>query len=242
MEIKKVNLKWNGTLTPLERVEKLIQHHMAHTSWDIYDVHRYHRDHNKWFGIGYNYWIGFDGNIYEARGENQGAHSGSRWNRRSLGIGYQGNFETQRMTTAQLNAAGWLNAKLINKYNLSLEDIIGHKDVSSTACPGRNFNMNELKKKASEALAQFNTNSNKSKETGAIYRVQIGAFSSYDNAEKYAAKAEKDGFETLIGIRNNLFIVQIGAFREKNNAERLSKEANSKGYNTFISQEPLGEE
>lgn len=93
MKIIKKDLKWNGRLRPLPRVEKLVQHHMSHPSWDIDQVHKYHRDSNKWAGIGYNYWIGFDGTIYEARGMHIGAHAGPNWNARSLGIGYQETFK-----------------------------------------------------------------------------------------------------------------------------------------------------
>lgn len=153
MRIEKPELEWNGTLRELERVEKLIQHHMAHPSWDFRDVHEFHRDSRGWAGIGYNYWIGFDGTIYEGRGLHVGAHAGSNWNGRSLGIGYQGHFEEQEMTDEQLEAGAWLNARFIEDFDLSIADIIGHREVSSTACPGSNFKMAELKERTERALA-----------------------------------------------------------------------------------------
>ncbi|WP_185819589.1 hypothetical protein [Salibacterium salarium] len=32
------------------------------------------KNNKGWNGIGYNFWISFDGKIYEGRGLNQGAH------------------------------------------------------------------------------------------------------------------------------------------------------------------------
>ncbi len=40
MNINKPELAFSGNLTPITRVNKLIQHHMAHPSWDLWDVHQ----------------------------------------------------------------------------------------------------------------------------------------------------------------------------------------------------------
>jgi len=145
--ILKANLEFSSPLTPLSRpVEKLIQHHMEHPSWTIFDVHEFHRYARGWKGIGYNYWISFGGTIYEARGHHVGAHAGAPWNGRSLGIGYQGDFMRQYMTNAQLQAGIWLNKYLADKHSLTADDTVGHRGVSSTLCPGRNFRIAELKK------------------------------------------------------------------------------------------------
>ena len=156
MDILDPGLKWSDSsrLRPLQKVEKLIQHHMAHSSWGILEVHRYHRDHNGWVGIGYNYWIGFNGDVYEGRGYHVGAHSGSAWNSRSLGIGYQGHFDYQKMTDQQWEAGAWLNAKLLKDNDLTVDDVVGHADVGTTACPGLNFRMEELKEKISILLKE----------------------------------------------------------------------------------------
>jgi hypothetical protein len=117
---------------------------MAHQSWGIQDVHNYHRNGNGWAGIGYNWWISFDGNIYEGRGWNQGAHA-SGYNATSLGIGFQGDFTKQTMPDAQLKAGIELNNWLMAELGLSTSAIVGHNQVGNTACPGKNFRMTELK-------------------------------------------------------------------------------------------------
>jgi hypothetical protein len=156
------NYNWREALPYIEEpIIKLVQHHMAHPTWTVYDVHNYHRskyvireDGTKdyWAGIGYNYWIGFDGTIYEGRGRKRGAHAGAEWSGRSLGIGYQGHFNQQEMTDAQLRSGAWLNAILIVEDNLSVDDIIGHGDILSTSCPGKNFRMQELREETQKLL------------------------------------------------------------------------------------------
>ncbi|XOQ16689.1 MAG: Autolysin [Shouchella clausii] len=144
--IKNVGLSFRGSLTPLakSKVKKIVQHHMAHQTWDIHDVHKFHRDSNGWSGIGYNFWIGFDGTIYQGRGFNVGAHVGGH-NSYTLGVGYQGDFTKQKMTDAQLQAGAALNAWLVSECNTKASDIIGHNVLASTACPGKNFRMTELR-------------------------------------------------------------------------------------------------
>ncbi|UNC93602.1 peptidoglycan recognition protein family protein [Candidatus Contubernalis alkaliaceticus] len=149
-------LVFSGALTPIrEPIIKLIQHHMAHPTWTVHDVHIYHRDTNGWYGIGYNYWIAKNGQIYLGRGLNCGAHAGANWNSRTLGIGYQGHFEQESMTDAQVKSGALLNAKFLRDNKLNLSDIIGHNDVSATACPGRFFRMAELRQETERVLNTY---------------------------------------------------------------------------------------
>ncbi len=160
--IEKPDLSFRNPLRPiLEPIEKLLQHHMAQPSWDVYQVHNFHRNRIHWLddttweywdGIGYNYWIGFDGTIYETRGRQYGSHAGANWNGRSIGVGYQGDFTYQEMTDQQVMSGAWLNAKLIIDEGLTKEDIWGHRDVSSTACPGKNFRTEDLLRQTENIL------------------------------------------------------------------------------------------
>ncbi len=176
-------------LSSISNVRKLVQHHMAHETWDFDDVQHYHRAGNGWNGIGYNYWISFDGKIYEGRGIAQGAHV-SGHNNYTLGIGYQGHFDRQRMTDAQLRAGAELNAWLVDKYNLTTSDIIGHNDLALTACPGRNFRMDELRQMVNDILRgkgvsvrMWNPTSRSLKESA------INAIKEMTDKEKYGKAA-----------------------------------------------------
>ena len=145
-------LNWTRPLDPLnpDNITKLIQHHMAHRTWTLQDVHNYHQNERNWIGAGYNYFINFDGTVEEARGMNQGAHAGPNWNSRSLGIGYQGDFRYQKMTDEQVEAGAKLNAEKLQELNLPLDAVVGHRTVGNTICPGPKFRMKELKESISE--------------------------------------------------------------------------------------------
>lgn len=127
---------------PPSKVVFLVQHHMAHKTWGIHEVHDFHKNSRGWNGIGYNWWIGFDGTIYEGRGFHYGAGV-SGHNHDTLHVGYQGDFTQQQMTDAQLASGIALNSWLMEKYPSA--KVAGHNELASTACPGQYFRMNELK-------------------------------------------------------------------------------------------------
>lgn len=143
--IEKVKLEFREALEPLPKVEKVICHHPAHPTWDIYDIHNYHKNGRKWSGVGYNYFITFDGRIQEGRGRHKGAHCLGGWNSKSLGVSFQGNFQEQKMTDAQVKSGAKLIAMLLKNEGLRINDVVGHGDLWKTACPGKNFRMNDLK-------------------------------------------------------------------------------------------------
>ena len=126
--------KWNGTLKKRSKTEYLILHHAA-ANGSAEDVHKYHVSLG-WTGIGYNYYVRKDGNIYRGRPEEvAGAHT-EDFNSRSIGICFEGNFETETMSEKQLEAGIWLIKDILTRYNVP---IAPHKNFANTACPGRNF-------------------------------------------------------------------------------------------------------
>lgn len=152
MKIEKLGLRFSNNLVPFRQaITKIVCHHPAHPSWTIQDIHNYHRGSLKWSGIGYNYFITRGGRIQEGRGRNQGAHV-SGHNHNTLGICFQGNFETQQMTDDQVKSGAHLIVKLLRDEGLSITDVIGHRDLAKTACPGRNFRIDDLKQEILEIL------------------------------------------------------------------------------------------
>jgi hypothetical protein len=194
MKIEKVNLAFRNALTPIKKVDKLVLHHPAHKTWGIVDIHNFHKNTKKWSGIGYNYFITFDGRILEGRGKNIGAHC-ENYNSNTLGICFQGNFDEQHMTDAQVKAGGWLIAQLVREYGITLNDVVGHRDLAKTACPGKNFRMADVK---NAALEHINPNVKKEAKSDKLYRVQVGAFSDKANAGKLAAELKKKGYSALV--------------------------------------------
>src|SRR5665811_1453173 len=117
-------------------------------------VQAYHVKGQKWCDIGYNFLVDKYGQIFEGRrgGVNlpvRAAHSGNAAvNTETTGVSLMGNFETANPSTAMKTAVvkliGWrlgtnyLKAK--GTYKLggkTLNMISGHRNVVSTACPGK---------------------------------------------------------------------------------------------------------
>ena len=133
-----------GRLQPLnlQRVKGIAIHHMAHATADVKTVESWHINQG-YNAIGYNYWIGFDGTIYEGRGLNVGAHTLGH-NDTTIGIGFQGDYsKAVEMPVEQFNAGIDIIAYVKSKVP-SIVKIGGHKDFMATACPGRYFPLDEM--------------------------------------------------------------------------------------------------
>ncbi|XP_004520320.1 peptidoglycan-recognition protein SC2-like [Ceratitis capitata] len=117
----------------------------ADCSQQVRNIQKYHMDSSGWDDIGYNFLIGGDGQVYEGRGWNiVGAHVTNR-NSKSIGISFIGNYNNNRPTAAQINAAKALLATAVSKGQLKSDyALYGHRHFKATECPGNNL-YNEIK-------------------------------------------------------------------------------------------------
>jgi N-acetyl-anhydromuramyl-L-alanine amidase AmpD len=147
LNIIDVGLKFNGNLTKRLKTTAIVLHHEAGTG-TIEAIHNYHLNHNKWVGVGYNFYIRLDGSIYKGRGwDNVGAHAGaeSGYNGKSIGICFEGDYtKLTNMPISQYNSGVLLIKEALNKYPTIIE-IKGHKEVYATSCPGTYFPLTKLK-------------------------------------------------------------------------------------------------
>lgn len=67
-----------------------------------------------------------------------------------------------------------------------------------------------------------------------LYRVQIGAFSKYQNAVNLATKVKAAGFDTYIVQSGGLYKVQVGAYSSIANAQAMKNKLSAAGFNAFI--------
>lgn len=142
-EIKKNNLIFDDMNTR-RWTKRLVIHHAAATKCSVEDIHRWHKE-NGWSGMGYHFLVRKDGSIWEGRPiDKVGAHAYG-YNNDSIGICFEGNFEKEKMSTAQKNAGKWLVSYVKGLYP-TITTVQRHKDLGSTACPGRNFPFTEIKK------------------------------------------------------------------------------------------------
>ena len=155
VKINEVNYKWNGVLTKRSKTEMIVLHHADATQCTPQQVHQWHLN-NGWSGIGYNFFVRKDGQIYRGRPENVvGAHA-TNYNSKSIGICFEGDYTKEIMPKAQLEAGKELVVYLKDKYKIT--NVKGHRDLMATSCPGKNFPFDEI------ANANKVVSSNSSKE------------------------------------------------------------------------------
>jgi N-acetylmuramoyl-L-alanine amidase len=135
---------------PVGNIQKLVVHHSAAEASDnpearLTQIMGWHlANSSAWMGLSYHYVITKNGNIYQTnKHEDLTWHDGV--NRNSLGILVDGYFHApnnNQPTSQQLESLEWLLTELATKHpefsagNNPLQDIVGHRDVSATACPG----------------------------------------------------------------------------------------------------------
>ena len=147
MEIKKIPnqiIKEQLQNLNLSKVDSIAVHHMAHPTADIKTVEGWHINQG-WRAIGYNFWVGFDGTIYEGRGFKLGAGVENQ-NGHIISIGFQGDYHSKetKMPDAQFNA-GIDIIKYVMEKVPTIKKIGGHGEFMATACPGKYFPLAEMK-------------------------------------------------------------------------------------------------
>lgn len=136
MVINEVKYEWAGQLYERQRTETIVLHHAAASECSPETIHRWHLA-NGWVGIGYHFLVRKDGSIWRGRPETTiGAHAYEH-NNNTIGICFEGNFETDEMYAKQIQAGNELVNYLKEKYCIS--DVKRHRDFNKTACPGKNF-------------------------------------------------------------------------------------------------------
>ncbi len=194
MKTQKTKFKWNSVLSLRKATNKIIVHHAAMKSCGVLKIHASHQ-RQGWTGIGYHYLVRKNGKVYEGRPVNTiGAHCSGE-NTDSIGICFEGDFTTDKMPTKQLKAGQELIAYLTKLYGLSMDDVYRHKDFNATACPGKNFPFDKLKKGTS------------SLQVGDKVKIKSGA-KDLNTKKKYSSFVYKttytviriDGNEVVFGI------------------------------------------
>lgn len=136
----------------------VVVHHSATEAGSVESIHAEHRRRkdsagNSWLGIGYHFLIGngsgmADGEIqptFRWRQQIHGAHSGSLvHNSNGIGVCLIGNFQQHAPTDKQLDAVTRLVGSLSKRYNIPARLVIGHNTVKPTACPGKNFPLQDV--------------------------------------------------------------------------------------------------
>lgn len=143
MRIIDSTFNWNGSLSSRTKTDAIVLHHRAGDG-DVLSIHNGHLKQG-WSGIGYHFYVRKNGIIYRGRPiEKMGAHAEGH-NNHTIGICFEGNFETEKMSETQLESGRWLINHIKNCYSRSL-NVVKHSELCATACPGKNFPFKEIVK------------------------------------------------------------------------------------------------
>lgn len=144
------------------------------------------------------------------------------------------NDPTYSFTDAVVKNTEELVKQLMSEYNIPVERVIRHYDVTGKPCPGI---IGWNKESGSEAKwEQFKKNITTTTAAKATYYVQVGAFSNKANAEKYLANVKKVYSGAFIKqfTGSTLYFVQVGAFANKTNVEKYLADVKKTYKDAFI--------
>ena len=140
--IEETNFHFTEPLLVRPRTDMIVIHHVGIPDGDTpaAAIHRAHLA-NGWAGIGYHYVIRKNGVIERGRPlAVVGAHAYGE-NYHTVGINVTGNFDKEVPTDAQMKSLTELVTALCRIYHIDPgpATIVGHRDVNSTDCPGKNL-------------------------------------------------------------------------------------------------------
>ena len=191
--------KGNALIWPRQyskKVQRVVVHHTAESDKSrnipggdkIRSVYYYHAVTRGWGDIGYHFLIDQDGKIYEGRAGGDyvvGAHVFCN-NINTIGVSLMGNFQRNQATKKQIASLTKLLNALGKKYDIDLsktskfhgekgDNLIGHRDLGSTACPGDNMYalLPTFRKYFSVADLDFSINQSTIKKPASAYGAKL---------------------------------------------------------------------
>lgn len=94
----------------------------------------------NWSDIPYHFIIDFEGNVFEGRNPFTTGETATDYDPSGhLLISCFGNFEEQFLTEKQFNSLVNLISEMCLRFDIAPETIKGHKDYTTTLCPGKNL-------------------------------------------------------------------------------------------------------
>tara|TARA_R110000824_G_scaffold378430_2_gene569975 strand:- start:1464 stop:2012 length:549 start_codon:yes stop_codon:yes gene_type:complete len=116
-----------------------------------YYTANYHVNTNNWAGIGYHYYLIDDGTIYQTNEDNLISYHASGNNTNSLSVAITGGHRCELdddnytiINKKKYNALIFVLSKLSNRYNIAVDNILGHTETGSPkSCP--NLNLSQLR-------------------------------------------------------------------------------------------------
>ncbi|HIQ04590.1 MAG TPA: hypothetical protein EYH31_02730 [Anaerolineae bacterium] len=118
-----------------KEIKRIVIHHtVAKTTPEV--IARYQVNTFGWPGIGYHFVIMEDGTIYQTEPVAAVSHHTTSHNEDTIGVAFVGNFMDGTPNQAQLQAGAHLVAYLIDQFDLTLDDVIGRREIEAVQSPG----------------------------------------------------------------------------------------------------------
>lgn len=187
-----------------------------------------------------NYTIGYNGEIALNVSEDDRAYTSSNALNDNQAITIEiANIEiggSWKISDASWNSLVNLCVDICRRYKFKLVydgtpkgSLTRHNMFANKECPGAYLQsrMAELCKVVNARLESVSSNNT-------LYKVQIGAFSKKENADKLSKELNSKGIQTYIIAKNNMFKVQCGAYSNVSNARIMAQRLNNMGYETYI--------
>lgn len=139
-----------------DRWTHIVIHHSGSSVDTLKSMNNDHVNKKGWDGIGYHFIIGngvntIDGEVEETfryRQLKDGAHALTPdlfYNKHAIGICLVGNFNNTSPTEKQINSLKKLILKLKDTYSILDKNIMIHREVKATECPGKNFPIENIR-------------------------------------------------------------------------------------------------
>ena len=143
MNIIEVDWHWNNKLSNRSRTDYIVLHLAEASRCTVQQIDEWHKA-NGWSGIGYHFFVRKDGSIDRGRPiDKLGAHV-QGMNGCSIGICAEGAYSREFMPVVQKRAIAELIDYLKSNFYPNAR-VVGHKEIGSSDCPGKNYPLRELK-------------------------------------------------------------------------------------------------
>lgn len=109
-----------------------------------------------------------------------------------------------------------------------------HRWFANKSCPG-DWLYNRLGDFAEKVTARLNDSTASGSDV--LYRVQVGAFTKKENADRQLEKVKAAGFETYMVKAGSYYKIQVGAYSKKANADAVLAKVKAAGFDSFITTE-----
>lgn len=137
------------------------------------------------------YVVGMEGEIIRCLPDNEQAYAATGNNKNVIHIEVCHPDSTGKFTEKSIAALSELVPYLMEKYGIDSNNVVRHYDLTGKHCP-----MYYVDKTRWAELKQRITAEKSA--AGKLYRVQIGAFASRQNAQNYLTQAKQKGFDGFI--------------------------------------------